>query len=182
MKRWLKRNLPAAGAIRASGRFGVFGKLLNDPNLWHLNRHSVAGATAVGFFAMFLPFAQSLIAAAAAIVLRVNLPISVALVWVTNPVTIPPVYYFNYRIGCWMLRIEPGEFALHYWLDWHHWLAVIWPLALGNLVCGILCSALGYLTVQAIWRWRLMRRIRQRRERYREALSRDKRPSSNRQT
>lgn len=182
MKRWLKRNLPAAGTIRASGRFGVFGKLLHDPNLWHLNRRSVSGAAAVGFFVMFLPpFGQSLIAAAAAIVLRVNLPISVALVWVTNPVTIPPVFYFTYRLGCWMLGIEPGEFELEYWLDWHHWIAVIWPLALGNLVCGTLCSALSYLTVQAIWRRRLMRRIRERRERYRAAVSRDKRPSSNRQ-
>lgn len=182
MKRWLKRNLPAAGTIRANRQLGVFGKLLHDPNLWHLNRHSVSGATALGCFVMFLPpFGQSFIAAGAAIVLRVNLPISVALIWITNPVTIPPVFYFTYRLGCWMLGIEPGEFELSYWMDWHHWVAVIWPLMLGNLVCGTLCSAVAYFAVQSIWRRRLIRRIRERRERYRASASRDSRPSSKRQ-
>ncbi|MFB1487847.1 MULTISPECIES: DUF2062 domain-containing protein [unclassified Thiocapsa] len=183
MKRWLKRNLPAAGTFRANRHFGVFGKLLHDPNFWHLNRHSVSGATAIGLFVMFLPpVGQSLIAAWAAIVLRVNLPIAVVVSWISNPVTIPPMFYFAYRLGCWMLGIEPGHFALEYWLDWRHWIAVLWPLMLGSLVCAFLCSGLGYLTVQTLWRWHLMRRIRERRERYRASASRDNRPSSNRQT
>jgi uncharacterized protein len=183
VKRWLKRNLPTPVAIRANRHFGVFGKLLHDPNLWHLNRRSVAGAVAVGMFVVFLPpLGQSLIAAAAAIVLRVNLPIAVLTTWISNPVTIPPMLYFAYRLGCWLIGIEPEHVNLEFWLDWRHWLAVLWPLMVGSLVCGIVCSALGYFTTQALWRLRLMRQIRLRRERYRAATSRDNNPSSKRQT
>lgn len=183
MKRWLKRNLPARGSILESPQLGVFGKLLHDPNLWHLNRHSVAGAVAVGLFVAFLPpLGQSLVAAGAAILFRVNLPIAVVTTWVSNPLTIPPMLYFAYCLGCWLLGIEPAGFRLEFWLDWHNWLRVIWPLALGSLVCATICSSLGYLMIQSVWRWRLVRLIRARRARYRAAASGTSRPSSRRQT
>jgi len=55
---------------------------------------------AVGLFCAFVPLPiQMLLAAAAAIIFRVNLPISVGLVWITNPVTIPPMFYFCYKVG-----------------------------------------------------------------------------------
>ncbi len=181
MKRWLKRNLPTPAAIRANRHLGVFGSLLHDPNLWHLNRRSVAGGAAIGLFAMFLPpIGQSLIAAAVAILLRVNLPIAVAACWITNPVTTPPMFYFAYRLGCWVLGSVPGQFNLEFWLDWHHWEAIIWPMTVGGIICGAVCSALGYLLIQAIWRWRMIRQIKRRRERYRAATA-NKRPSSSRQ-
>jgi uncharacterized protein len=78
VKRWLKRILPAPRTFLANGRFGMFGKLLHDPNLWHLNRYSVSGAVAVGLFVVFMPpLGQTILAVAAAILLRVNLPIAV---------------------------------------------------------------------------------------------------------
>ncbi|MCG6897336.1 MAG: DUF2062 domain-containing protein [Thiocapsa sp.] len=182
MKRWLKRILPAPGVILANRQLGVFGKLLHDPNLWHLNRHSVSGAVAVGLFVAFLPpLGQSLVAAGAAIFFRVNLPIAVLTTWVSNPVTIPPMFYFAYSLGCWLVGIEPRGFKLDFWMDWHNWLAVMWPLALGSLVCAAVSATLGYLMIQMLWRWRLTRLIRARQARYRATASRDSRPSSKRQ-
>lgn len=185
MKKWLKQVMPTPKAIRDNERLGnLFGKLLHDPNLWHLNRRSVAGGVAVGLFAMFLMIpAQSVIAAGISIVLRVNLPISVALVWVTNPVTSPPMFYAAYVIGCWILGMRAEGFNVHFWLDWHNLLAVIEPLFLGSLICGAACGSVGYLVVQALWRWNLMRQIKKRRVRYRAmTASRLNTPSSNRQT
>jgi uncharacterized protein len=182
VKRWLKRILPAPGTLLANGRFGLFGKLLHDPNLWHLNRYSVSGAVAVGLFVAFMPpLGQTFVAVAAAILFRVNLPIAVVVSFLSNPVTIPPILYFSYSLGCWALGIEPERFNLEFWLDWRHWVVVIWPLTIGSLICATVCSAVGYLVIQTIWRWRLMRQIQMRRERYREAASRVSRPSSRRQ-
>jgi uncharacterized protein (DUF2062 family) len=183
VRRWLKRILPAPGTIRANRQLSLFGTLLHDPNLWHLNRRSVSGAVAIGLFVMFLPpFGQSLLAAGLAIVRRVNLPIAVVVSWISNPLTLPPMLYFAYRLGCWMLGVTPSNFDLEFWTHWRQWLEVIGPLLFGGLVSGLVAAVLGYLATQALWRWRLMVQIRRRRERYRALLSGTNRPSSSRKT
>lgn len=183
LKQWLKRITPNRAKIREHKHLRVFGKLLQDPNLWHLNRRSVSGAFAVGMFVMYLPpLGQTLVAAAGAIAFRVNLPISVALVWISNPVTIPPMYYFAYLVGSWILGTQVQVFNMEYWLEWRNWLNVLAPLTVGGLVCGAVCSALGYFTVQAVWRWNLLRQIRVRKARYRAVAAGANSPSSKRQT
>ena len=173
MKQWLRRITPDRERFRNHKQLRIFGSRLQDPNLWHLNRRSASMAVAVGLFVMYLPpFGQMAVAASAAIVLRVNLPISVALVWITNPLTIPPMYYFSYLVGSWILDKPPVGFEVECWLEWRHWLDLIAPLTVGSLVCGTLCSATGYLAVQGIWRWNLVRQIRRRRERLKGALPR----------
>ena len=183
MKRWLKRLAPDRATIREHKHLRLFGKLLHDPSLWHLNRRSAAGAFALGLFVMYLPpLGQMLIAAAGAITFRVNLPISVSLVWITNPVTIPPMYYLAYLVGSRILGEPSQSFDLGFWLEWRNWLPLLAPMTVGCLVCGAVCSALGYFAVQAIWRWSLLRQIRLRRARYRAATSGVNTPSSKRQT
>jgi len=172
VKKWLKQVTPDRGKIHGHKHLRVFGNLLHDPNLWHLNRRSVSGAAALGLFVMYLPpVGQMLVAAAGAIALRVNLPIAVSLVWITNPITMPPMYYFSYRLGAWLLGRDPhiDAFEMKFWLDWHNWVDILIPLTVGSLVCGIACAALGYFAVQAIWRWKLMRQIRKRKERLRRS-------------
>ncbi len=182
VKEWLKRIAPNRAQIREHKQLRVFGERLQDPGLWHLNRRSVAGAVALGMFVMYLPpLGQILIAAAGAIALRVNLPISVTLVWITNPFTIPPMYYFSYRVGSWILGVPTQPFSVEYWLEWRNWLDVLAPLTIGGLVCGGVCAALGYLAVQAVWRRNLVRRLRLRRTRYGAATSGFSTPSSKRQ-
>jgi len=166
VKRWLKRITPSKQEVCSNKHLGIFGNLLHDPNLWHLNRRSVSGAFAVGLFVMYLPpMGQMVVAAAAAILLRVNLPISVALVWLTNPLTIPPMYYLSYVLGSWILDRPTSAFAMDFWLEWRNWIQIIAPLTVGGLICGTFCSATGYLTVQGIWRWNLVRQIKRRKAR-----------------
>ncbi len=182
MKKWLKRVTPTHKSIIENPHLGLFGTLLHDPNLWHLNRRSVAGAFAVGLFVMYLPvIGHTLIAAGLAIFLRVNLPIAVSLVWISNPITIPPMLYFAYVIGCLVLGLDIEGFNVHFWLDWHNWLEILGPLVLGCLICSIICSVLGYLAIQAIWRWKVLRHLHRRRERQRPE-SQISTPSSSRQT
>ena len=166
-KRLIKRFLPHHEKMRNHKHLQMFGNLLHDPNLWHLNRHSAAGGFAVGLFFAFVPFPfQMVMAAGAAILFRVNLPLSVALVWLTNPITIPPVFYFAYRVGTAVLGTPPQAEAFHFSLEWlesgalNHILA---PLLLGSLICGSISALLGYSLIIWIWRWRVIEKWKLRR-------------------
>lgn len=154
----MRRLTPDIKAIQEHERLRVFGRLLHDPNLWHLNRRSAAGAFAVGLFMMYMPpFGQWLMAAAAAIAFRVNLPISVALVFVTNPITIPPMFYAAYLLGALVLGQAVAPFDLAFWAEPANWLSILYPLALGCLLCAMACSVVGYFGVRLAWRWHVLR-------------------------
>jgi hypothetical protein len=157
----IKRWLPTPEQVRSSRGLQFLGTLLHDPNLFHLNRHSVSTAFAVGVFTAFLPLpGQMIIAALLALWFRCNLPLSMALVWITNPLTIPVVFYGTYKLGAWMLGTPPLDFKIE--LSWE-WLTTevekIWlPLFSGSLVCGIFFAALAYFVMQALWRWHVVKR------------------------
>jgi len=165
-KKFLKRYMPDHRKIREHRHLNrIFGTLLHDPNLLHLNRRSVAGAFAVGLFMAFVPLpTQMLMAAGTAILFRVNLPLSVGLVWVSNPLTIPPLFYFCYRLGAWIL----GTLVLdiEFEMSWR-WLAAemahIWqPFLLGCAVAGVSAAALGWAGVRLAWRLHLIRHLKRR--------------------
>lgn len=144
----------------------VFGKLLHDPNLWHMNRRSVSGAFAVGLFWAFIPIPLQMVAAAAtSIPARVNLPISVALVWITNPLTMPPMFYFNYLVGTWFVgnSSEPPKFEMT--LEWFsESIGAIWqPLYLGSLICGLVAALIGYAAMRGLWRLHIVSDLKRRR-------------------
>lgn len=159
-KRLIKRFLPDHRTIRDHQQLQRFGARLHDPNLWHLSRRSVPGAFAIGLFVAFIPAPfQMVIAAALAIIVRVNLPISVALVWITNPLTMPAIFYSTYKLGAWLLgeRIRPitFEFSLHWLLNEAK---MIWePLLLGSLICGTLSAIIGYFLVRSLWRLQVVK-------------------------
>ena len=107
-RRLFKRYMPDPESIRSQKSLRFLGKLTHDPNLWHLNRHSVSRAMAAGLFAAFIPMPmQMLLAAGLAVWIRSNLPISVGLVWLTNPITMPPVFYCTYKLGAWLMQVPP---------------------------------------------------------------------------
>ena len=86
LRKFFRKYLPSNESIRQNRHIARFGTLLLHPNLWHLNRKSVAGGTAVGLFCGLVPGPlQMLSAALLAILFRVNLPVSVIVTWYTNP-------------------------------------------------------------------------------------------------
>ena len=167
-KKFIKRYMPDHEKIRNNKQLNkVFGTLLHDPNLLHLNRRSISMAFIVGLFVAFVPLpSQMIMAAAVAIFIRCNLPISVGLVWVSNPVTMPPLFYFAYKVGTWILSTP--EHAFNFELSWE-WLgtglAAIWePFLLGCAICGVVFGALGYATIRLLWRLHIVTTIKERRK------------------
>ncbi len=154
-RKLIRRYMPNPDSIRQHQHLQCFGQLLHDPGLWHLNRRSVAGAFFVGLAAAFVPVPfQMVLAAGAAIALHVNLPISVALVWVTNPLTMPPLFYFAYKVGAWVMSIPPQDVNFELTFTWFsEGVAAVWqPFLLGCLIVGLSCGVLGYGVILALWR------------------------------
>lgn len=170
-KKFFKRISPTPQAIRESKIAALFGDLLHDPNLWHLNRRSAAGGTALGLFLAFIPLPIQMISAVTfSILLRVNLPITMAGVWVTNPLTIPPMFFFAYQVGAFIMGVPSNDIGFEQ-MDWdwvRNEMLLIWkPLLLGSLICSVVASISGYSIVRVLWRLHLVQRLKERRARKR---------------
>lgn len=181
-RQFLKRHLPNAHAIRQRRELRLLrrllGRLLDDPFLLHLNRRSVAGGVAVGLFVAFVPLPiQMPLAASLAVLFRVNLILSVALVWVSNPITIPPLFYFTYLVGTWLLGTPVLNTGFRPSLAWFwHQLEAIWqPLFLGSFIVGAITALAGYGAVHLIWRLHILRHLKHRRQRQDRRTHRDSR-------
>ncbi len=164
-KKFIKRIMPDHETIRHHKSLKIFGTLLHDPNLWHLNRRSVAGAFAVGLFMAWVPVPfQMLLAAAAAIPLRVNLPLSVALVWFSNPVTMPFLYPGAYFLGKWILGTPDVPFTFELSFEWlaNGFLAIWQPFLFGCFVLGVFSAFVGYFGIRILWRIHVIRSWKER--------------------
>lgn len=174
-KKLIKRFLPDHRKIRDHQQMKRFGARLQDPNLWHLSRRSAPGAFAIGLFVAFIPIPfQMAVSAAFAIMARVNLPISVALVWITNPLTMAPVIYFEYKIGAKLLGERVQPIAFEPTVDWLLTEAkMIWePLLLGSFICAIVSALIGYFAVRSLWRLQVVRSWQARKSRPQKPASR----------
>jgi len=165
-RRIIRRYLPNASLVREHRALSFLGKRLHDPNLWHLNRRSVAGGLGLGLFAAFLPFpGQMVVAAVGAIAFRVHVLIAVAAVWITNPITIPAIFYSCYRVGVHLLGIEQHPIPVGLSLEiLQHGVADTWaPLLVGSLSVGTLAGLAGYAFVRVTWRLLVVRDLLRRR-------------------
>lgn len=180
-QRWLKEKLPAADEMqrRVSNSFGLndtksgflariklwLRNTFAQPMVWHLNRRSVAGGVAVGLFVSWLPLPlQMLIAATLAAVLRVHVPVSIVMVWFTNPLTFAPLLYAAWRCGSMILGTGdlevPDTLTVKSFMNTA---ADSWPILLsGALFCAALSAVAGFVLTLVVWRIHAVRRWRQR--------------------
>jgi len=151
--------------IRSHRALRRLGALLHRPSLWRFNRRTVAQGLAIGLFVAFVPApGQMLLAGIGAAWTNSNLPVSVAAVWLTNPLTIPPMFYAAYRLGAWLLGVHPEPVQSWSLAEVGRLLAECWqPFLLGCLIAGLASALLGYLLVHLGWRISIWRRWRRRR-------------------
>lgn len=164
-RNFIKRHLPSPEKLREYSALRPLGKLLDSEDLWHLNRRSASGAAFIGIFCCFLPIPfQMLPAGLLAVAFRCNLPMSLALVWLTNPITMPPVFYFTYRLGSWLLGREISGGEIDYSLEWllDNLVNVGYPLFFGSLVCGWVFGITAWVLVRVTWRIHIVQRWRKR--------------------
>ncbi len=162
-----KRFSPDPARIKENRLLGFLGQAAHDSDLWHLNKHSVAGAFFIGVFCAFQPIPlQTVLAAVLAVVLKRNLALSVALVFISNPLTMAPIFYLNYQVGG-LLFSEPLIYDTLAIDDLGSWLLANFdniglPLIVGSLICGLAAGYFSYLAIHIFWRWQVNENWRQR--------------------
>lgn len=173
-RKFFRKYLPSHDSVKQNRHVARFGAFLQHPNLWHLNRHSVAGGVAIGMFSGLVPGPfQMLAAAILCILLKVNLPVALVTTLYTNPFTIGPLYLVAYQIGRLVVGGDGAMTAHSPEMDWSHpgaWLETFgeWmlslgkPLGIGLVTLALALAALGYLVVHVAWRAHVVRAWRRR--------------------
>ena len=128
---------------------------MHDHRLWSVRRKNVVPAVALGTFVAFLPFAGHPVwATFAALGLRINIPIAALTTFISNPLTMGPMYFFAYRFGAWLLGVEPQTVEMEMSFDWvTHTFVYIWqPMLLGCVLLGLAAAVISYVTLDLLWR------------------------------
>jgi uncharacterized protein (DUF2062 family) len=166
-KKKLQRLFPTQEQVRQNKSLSFLAPLMGKPNLWHINRRSVAQAFFIGVFCAFIPMPfQMALAGILAFYFNSNLPISVGLVWLSNPITMPPLFYATYSLGAYILDIPAREFNSDMTLDsLLTELNEIWlPLYLGSILAGLICACISYVAMRILWRMHVVSQWEKRRD------------------
>lgn len=191
--RALRKLLPDLDTLRSNRWLRWLGPALQHPRLWHFSRRGIALGMALGFFfGLLVPLAQMPLSAAAAVVLRANVPVAVASTLITNPLTFGPIYYAAWRLGSAVLGKptppplpvdENGSLALpklpplsaanedaptgeRWWQTATRWvLGVGKPLLLGLAIMATMVGLVTYFVVSLAWRLHVVWKRRRRRAR-----------------
>jgi uncharacterized protein len=168
----LSRLLPTREKLENNRWLRWLAPWLGHPRLWQWSRRGVALGVALGiFFGLLIPLAQIPLTAAAAIILRANLPAAAASTLVTNPVTFGPVYFAAYKLGSWITGDTtlppPGDALLAEENTgdkslFERIMALGKPLLTGLAIMAFSIGVLTYFVIDLLWRWRTGRRWRRR--------------------
>ncbi len=158
MKETLKRLSPKQEDIN----LGWLNKHLHSPDLWKWNKRTISKAFAIGLFCAFLPLPlHTLLAAALAVVFSSNILLSMGLVWINNPLTMVPIYYYIYKLGSHIIGIEidPNfQFTIDNFMgSFTSTLTAIW---VGGLIISTIFAIIGYTTILAIYKYRAYQRVK----------------------
>ncbi len=171
-RHFFKKHLPSSLTLRKYRALQPLGNLLHNEQIWHLHRRSVAGAGFIGLFVAWLPIPmQMLVAGAGAVVFRCNLPLSVALVWITNPLTMSAMFFSAYKLGAWLMDRRLMVSSSGFTLEWiTNELHQIWqPLLLGSVILGLVSGTLAFIAIRLLWRLHVVQAWHERKERRRVA-------------
>ncbi|ADV46710.1 DUF2062 domain-containing protein [Nitratifractor salsuginis] len=118
-----------------------------------INRRMVSRGVLVGLFWGFIPMPFQMLAVIFTTpLLRFNVPIAISMVWLSNPLTMPAMYYMEYKTGNLFLGL-PGLENVELSIEWfkHHLEDIFLPLYVGTAFYSIIISYLVYLLINRLW-------------------------------
>jgi uncharacterized protein (DUF2062 family) len=120
------------------------------------NPHYLALGMAVGIFVSITPIIpfQTIVAIALAYLVRGSKSAAVLGTWLSNPLTIPVVYFANYKLGCTLLGYQSSldRIAFNSFSDLMALgLEVTWAMIVGGVAIGAILGVVFYfITLRAV--------------------------------
>ncbi|MFK5938182.1 MAG: DUF2062 domain-containing protein [Sulfurimonas sp.] len=117
------------------------------------NRKMISRGVVLGVFIAFIPMPMQMAAVLLFMPLfKFNVPIALAMCWLSNPITMPPMYYIEYELGSFILGIQPQPVELT--LEWfsNNMDNIFIPLYFGTLIFSVIGSILAYWVVNHFWK------------------------------
>jgi uncharacterized protein (DUF2062 family) len=118
-----------------------------------VNRKMVSRAMLVGFFFAFIPMPLQMVAVLAVLpFFRFNALIGIAIVWITNPITMPFIYYVEYLTGN-MLLMRESISGIELSVEWftNNIDDIFIPLYVGAFFYSIVSAIFFYYLVNWLW-------------------------------
>lgn len=132
-------------------------RLLEKYNLpktyFAINRRMVTQGVGIGLFWAFIPMPMQMVAVIAMTpFVKFNVPIAISMVWLSNPLTMPPMYYMEYLTGNFLLGRE-GISDIELTLEWFsaNIEAIFLPLYVGTAFYSIVVTGVIYILLNRLW-------------------------------
>jgi len=136
------------------GKIDTFLEKYNLPRAYfNINRRMITRGVFIGLFWGFIPMPMQMLAVISITpFIRFNVPIAIAMVWLSNPFTMPPMYYMEYITGNFILGREGIE-SIELTIDWFsdHIDDIFVPLYVGTAFYSIVVSSLVYVLLNWLW-------------------------------
>lgn len=140
--------------INANEKLKAFIQKYNIPfEYLSASRKMVSKGVFIGLFIAFIPMPMQMLAVVSLMPFtRFNVPIAISMCWLSNPFTMPPMYYMEYLTGSFILGMEttPVEMTLE-WFSQNIGNIFI-PLYVGTAFYSIFGSSIAYYLVNRLWR------------------------------
>lgn len=154
MKKIFKKNA-------TSSKFDHIIKKYHIPQEYlFINRKMVTRALLVGIAIGLIPMPfQMLLVVGMIFILKFNVPIALLMVWLSNPLTMPFMYYAEYMTGVHLLGMD--QLVVELSLDWfeNNFSHIFIPLYTGTLFYMLTLAPFVYFVVNWLW----IRSVRQER-------------------
>lgn len=118
-----------------------------------VNRRMITRGIAIGLFWGFIPMPMQMLAVIATTpFIRFNVPIAISVVWLSNPFTMPFMYYIEYLTGNFLLGKE-GIDDMELNIEWFSANIgdIFIPLYIGTAFYSIVVSVFVYFLLNRLW-------------------------------
>ena len=118
-----------------------------------INRKLVSKGVLVGLMWAFIPMPMQMLAVAlTAPFVKFNIPIAITMVWLSNPLTMPAMYYIEYLTGNYILGVDNAP-SVQLTIEWfqENIGTIFLPLYVGTAFYVFIVAPIIFFIVNWLW-------------------------------